>query len=71
MDNNAVDEITGMGYAEETAILDATENYIATSTFFTTVYMDTIVVDVKNTRVRVEITGVGIDTPGVQDKSHE
>ena len=52
-------------------IIDAIESDIATSDTYTTVYTESIVVDVNNTGVRVGGTGVAIDNPGVQDISHE
>ena len=76
MDNNSVDKKPGMEAAEETVILDAIENYIAASTIEATtnstiVDMETTGVEVENKLVRVEITGVGIKNPGVQDTLHE
>ena len=71
MDNNSTEKEPGMGAAEETEILDTIENYIAVSTIYTTVDMETTGVDADNTLVRVKIIGVGIYTPGVQEISHE
>ena len=54
MDNNAIDKIPGMGDATETAILDAIENYIATSTTDKKIDTEITGVDVGNTGVHVE-----------------
>ena len=67
MYNNAVGKIPWMGDAEEIEILDAIENDIAASTTDTTLYTESTGVDVCNTVVCVEIKGVGIEKPGVQD----
>ena len=76
MDNNAVYKTPGMGSSEETEILYAIENYITTSTIeetenYTTVDMENTGVEVESTWVSIEITGGGIDNPGVLYTSHE
>ena len=71
MDNNDVDKMIVMGSTEETSTLYSIENDIAASTTDTTVDIEIIGLDVGNKGVRVQITGVGVDTPGVQDISHE
>ena len=71
MDNNAVDEILGMGAAEETANLDAIENDIEASTTYTTVGTESTGVEAGNIGMRGENTWVCINTPGVQDTSHK
>ena len=71
MDYNAIDEILGIRDAKETAILDAIENYIATSTTDKKIDTEITGVDVGNTGVHVEIKWVGTDTPGLKDTSHE
>ena len=71
MDNNTVVEIPRMGAYEETAILDAIENYIATSTTDKKIDMEITGVDVGNKGFHVESKGVRTDTPGLKDTSHE